>query len=542
MSTRALFVLAFLLSVPTFAQPDWSIGARVPTPRSNPYSWKDGEFHTRQREGRLHTLHYPVEISGSLIPWEPFRKFLDEPADSPFREFVQKLLQGLSQLRSSDDLLSRAGLLHDPEEPSENSPWDWNRIPVSPHATGRLGASLFESQGAKALTMSCASCHAADLFGKKVLGLSNRFPRSNEFFIRGHQAMALLGPRAFRRLMDATPEETRLLERTRFHMQFIGAKHPATLGLDTSLAQVALSLARRGADPYATLDPKAAKHPREEVLEYFTADSKPAVWWNLKYKNRWLSDGSVLSGNPILTNFLWNEIGRGTDLHLLESWIERNTLTIEDLTGAVFSTQAPRFTDFFPAERISLTRAQRGEKLFLARCAGCHGTYEKAWSEPGSETLSPSARLETRLVRYFEETPIYDVGTDPQRRLGMRSLEKLNALAVSQRHGIVVKAQAGYVPPPLVGIWARWPYFHNNSVPTLCAVLSTQKERPVTYYARAANDPSLDYDSECGGYPATRGDRAHRFDTRKPGLTNSGHEFVFSDEERKSLVQFLLTL
>lgn len=529
--------------MPASAAPDWSEGARVRTPRSNPYGWGQAEFPVRQREGRLHALHYPVEISGSLIPWEPFRAFLDEPADSPWRELVQKLLQGISKLRSSDDLLARAGLLRDPEEPTEDSPWDWNRIPVSAHATGRLGASLFESQGARALTMSCASCHAADLFGKKVLGLTNRFPRSNEFFIRGRQAMTVLGPRAFRRLMDATPEEARLLERTRFHMQFIGAKRPATLGLDTSLAQVALSLARRADTPYADLDPKAAKHPRPEMLEHQTADSKPAVWWNLKYKNRWLSDGSVLSGNPILTNFLWNEIGRGTDLHALESWIERNARAIEDLTGAVFSTQAPRFTDFFPAEEISLVRAQRGEKLFLARCSGCHGTYEKAWSDPDSTALPLSTQLETRLVRYFEDTPVHDVGTDSQRRIGMRSLEKLNALAISQRHGITVKAQPGYVPPPLVGIWARYPYFHNNSAPTLCAVLSTQKERPVTYYARAPIDPASDYDIACGGYPAAlKGERALRFDTRKPGLSNTGHEFTLSDEERGDLVQFLLTL
>jgi hypothetical protein len=134
------------------------------------------------------------------------------------------------------------------------------------------------------------------------------------------------------------------------------------------------------------------------------------------------------------------------------------------------------------------------------------------------------------------------VGTDPQRRLGMRSLEQLNSLEISKRHGIRVEPQAGYVPPPLVGIWARWPYFHNNSAPTLCAVLSTQKERPVTYYARAADDPQEDYDSECGGYPGRKGEKPLRFDTRKPGLSNAGHEFEFSEQDRRDLVQFLLTL
>jgi len=44
------------------------------------------------------------------------------------------------------------------------------------------------------------------------------------------------------------------------------------------------------------------------------ADSKPAVWWGLKYKNRWLSDGSVVSGNPIFTNIIWNELVTLNDL------------------------------------------------------------------------------------------------------------------------------------------------------------------------------------------------------------------------------------
>lgn len=76
-------------------------------------------------------------------------------------------------------------------------------------------------------------------------------------------------------------------------------------------------------------DRKDAKHPRETPLDHFIADSKPAVWWNVKYKTRWLSDGSVMSGNPILTNFLWNELGRGVDLVELANWVRKNPEIIE---------------------------------------------------------------------------------------------------------------------------------------------------------------------------------------------------------------------
>ena len=33
-------------------------------------------------------------------------------------------------------------------------------------------------------TFSCAACHSSNLFGKTVLGMTNRFPKANEFFIK----------------------------------------------------------------------------------------------------------------------------------------------------------------------------------------------------------------------------------------------------------------------------------------------------------------------------------------------------------------------
>ena len=140
----------------------------------------------------------------------------------------------------------------------------------------------------------------------------------------------------------------------------------------------------------------------------------------------------------------------------------------------------------------------------------------------------------------------------------MKSLERLNELQISKNQGIVVQAQEGYVPPPLVGIWARWPYFHNNSIPTLCALLIRADKRPKTYVAGPPINANRDFDSECNGYPL--GIKAPRdwnintdylFDTRSNGLSNSGHdEGIFlrdgqellSAEDKSDLIQFLQTL
>lgn len=501
--------------------PDWSRDAEIPVGgRGNPYGFAPEVLSQNVRAGRLHALHYPVEISGVQLPFEPLRRTIERVA-------------------RFDDLEARFGLLAYPESEGLGPyfvPFVDGRRPAH-----RMGATITETARGPSFTVSCAQCHTGSLFGRKVIGLTNRFPRANEMFVHGLALAPHVTPSVFKALTGATAEETEMFRDSRRALAFVGAKKPVQLGLDTSLAQVALSLAKRDDDAWAS---RTKPRKREEPLKRFVADSKPAVWWNLKYKNRWLSDGSIVSGNPIFTNFLWNEIGRGTDLHELQEWFDRNETTIEELTTAVFASEAPRFTDFFPAETFPIDAAMRGEKIFEKKCSRCHGHYEKAWSRPTAAVLTMREKLETTNVVYANR--VVDVGTDPQRYQGMRSLMKLNALEISKRNGIVVEAQEGYVPPPLVGIWARWPYFHNNSVPTLCAVLSPPPSRPSTYWAREAIDPSRDFDRDCNGYPSSKPPAAKaelRFDTAKPGSSNRGHDVgPFTAAERSDLIRFLQTL
>jgi hypothetical protein len=353
----------------------------------------------------------------------------------------------------------------------------------------------------KLFTMSCATCHSDKLFGQTILGMSKRFPRANLFFIKGRDAGAAYNRGLVQLYTGASDDEMDYVDRSVANIRSVGLKEPLVLGLDTSLAQVALSLDKREADPWASKSIYYEAHPRPDILDHSPGDSKPAVWWNLKYKNRWLSDGSVVSGNPIHTNLLWNEIGRGTDLKELSQWFDSNEDVIQELTTLTFSIEAPRFEEFFPAELIDETSARRGEATFSRYCGRCHGQYVKNWSQPGFETASWSERIKTFLVKYPEQTKVEDVGTDPNRYLSMQSLEKLNALEISQRNSIVVRAQTGYVPPPLVGVWARWPYLHNNSVPSLCALLTPAKDRPKNYYGGMPIDKARDFDLQCNGYP-----------------------------------------
>lgn len=552
------FCLLFgLLNPLAKASPDWSAGAIISEPRSNIYDLSPLDLEKNKLQGKLHAQVYPVSVTGALPPYKPVRRLIEEQNQNPFRQWIQQIIRGLSGYNRFKDVLVHLGL-HDYPASGDQGVYSAPYPKELLHAEELMGFGIIERNGAQGFTFSCAACHSANLFGKTVLGMTNRFPRANEFFIKAQKIVSVTNPYLFQMYTGATDAERELYDISKEHLRFVGLKQPIALGLDTSLAQVALSLNRRAQDDYASYSDEFADYPRSDVfLDNNPADSKPAVWWNVKYKNRWLSDGSVLSGNPIFTNIIWNELGRGVDLKELELWLSNNAQTIQELTTAVFSSEAPLITDFVPAEKIEIGRAKLGEVIFNNNCAKCHGYYDKNWSLSGAENLSLKDQLKTANVRYKETTHVLDVGTDAYRRLGMKSLEQLNNLAISKKNGIVIKAQNGYVPPPLVGIWARWPYFHNNSVPSLCAVLTRSQNRPVTYYSGEANNINTDFDLECNGYPAAGKvphqwkTSEHLYDTRKKGMSNSGHDEkifvkdgqeILSPEEKRNLIVYLQTL
>jgi hypothetical protein len=543
-----LFVFLLLASSSLLAEPDWSKEATLAgtdakwsdQPRTNIYTLSVEEWQKKNKLGLKHAFFYPVTTTQLLIPYEALTNFFSSNPSDPIRGILWQFARDLSHYQSIDDVFKWVGVHSFPEESTQRFPDMWPDLSAE-EKNLPMGATLIEKNGVQGLTFSCAACHSADLFGVKVIGLTNRFPRANEFFRLGKKAAPLVNAHLFQALFKLGPEERKMFQNSKAALQSTGVKEPQTLGLDTSLAQVALSLARRNQDEYATASPVFSTFPRQQPLDQKIADSKPAVWWNLKYKTRWLSDGSVVQGNPILTNFLWNEIGRGSDLKQFEGWLNQNEKLIKDLTSAVFASEAPRYIDFFPHHKINIELAKKGETHFKQNCQACHGVYEKDWST----TL-------TTKVWYHKKTPVIDVGTDPGRYEGMGYFAKeLNQLKISKTMKTIVEAQKGYVPPPLVGIWARYPYLHNNSVPSLCALLSSPSSRPTKYVAGPAVDKETDYDHDCLGYPevahapeAWKKNPDYWYDSQKEGLSNQGHAkgIDLSSQEKKELIEFLKTL
>lgn len=538
---------------------DWSENAVIPagTNRANIYNLDAETLEKMKTEGYKHAMNYPVTVTGLLIPYQPLINFFNTDSNNPLKKLILQMGKNYTGFKNETELYEWIGLSQ------INSP-DATGIYKMPYPNGKkdqfyVGAGLVKTANGLGLTFSCFACHSASLFGTTVMGLTNKRPHANKFFHMARGVVPYIPNSIFKAGTNATAGEVLMFDRTKKNLVSVGASVPEVLGLDTSLPQVALSLARRNDDDYATKSKIFESFPRQNDLDSFVSDSKPLPWWNLKYKTHWLADASIVAGNPILTNILWNEIGRGADLHELENWMKTNQKTIDELTVAAFATEAPRWTDFFPASTINLERAKKGQLVFSNRCQKCHGEYQKAWSGQNASDLNDVDVLGTTKIVYFERTPTKDVDTDSQRFEAIKAFsDSLNGLSISKWMKTTVVPQAGYVPPPLVGIWSRYPYLHNNSIPNLCALLTRPENRPKTFVQGPAVNRETDYDKECVGYPV--GDKIPKawlqdieatFVAGKGGLSNLGHSKAFigdqgeellTPDDKLNLINFLKTL
>lgn len=555
----AIIFSLFTLNANAEYTADWSDNAIIPEGlnRANIYNLDSETLETMKIAGQKHAMVYPVTVTGLLIPYRPLLNFFNTETNNPLKKLVLQLGKMRAGFKSESELYEWLGL-------SKFNSANATGIYKMPYPNGKpdqfyVGAGLIHTPNGDGLTFSCFSCHSSNLFGTTVMGLTNKRPHANRFFHMARGIVPNIPNALFKLGTKATASEVLMFDKTKKNLVSVAAVVPQVLGLDTSLPQVALSLARREDDEFATKSKVYESFPRQNELETFVADSKPLPWWNLKYKTHWLADGSIVAGNPILTNILWNELGRGADLHDLENWMKENKKTIDELTVAAFSSEAPRFTDFFPASAINLERAKKGEQVYNNRCQKCHGEYQKAWNGPAASELNDVEILATTKVIYHEKTPVKDVGTDPQRYIGVKYFaDALNNLAISKWMKTTVVPQEGYVPPPLVGIWARYPYLHNNSIPNLCALLTKPENRPKTFVQGPAINRETDYDKDCVGYPigskipaSWLNDKEAVFVAGKKGLSNLGHsksiigdngEELLTPDDKINLINYLKTL
>jgi hypothetical protein len=115
----------------------------------------------------------------------------------------------------------------------------------------------------------------------------------------------------------------------------------------------------------------------------------------------------------------------------------------------------------------------------------------------------------------------------------------------------------GYIAPRLEGVWARFPYLHNASVPSLRAMLTDPKERPTCFSLADAGEESRFDRNDVGLTVPDKDSFEHVilkglaiagardvYYTRRVGQSNEGHAFGTNlpAADKDALIEYLKCL
>lgn len=266
--------------------------------------------------------------------------------------------------------------------------------------------------------------------------------------------------------------------------------------------------------------------PRKDPLpmgDFKDSDLDAIPWWHFKKKTALYTDGALKGDfvRPIMQFTMGEPNGEK-----IRSWEN----DFKDIVAYLKTIQPPKYPFAIDAKL-----ATEGQQVFAKTCASCHGTY-------GANSKYPNKVI-----------PLEVVGTDDVRLKGLTKEFRtyINKTWFAQNNSHTEEDPKGYVAPPLDGIWASAPYFHNGSVPTVYGVL-TQAARP-KYFRRIG--AAKEYDQKNLGLKVELLDapaapnlapEAQRriIDTTKQGLGNQGHPFGFklSEKEKWQVIEYLKTL
>ena len=380
---------------------------------------------------------------------------------------------------------------HKLEKPDASAIRDRYGLFAAPYENGELPMGLRRRNGdSKHVVLDCLICHGGSLLGRSYVGLPNTANDLQPLFRDLTKASGL-----------QPPPELIAVNRTR------GLTNAGALGV--------LFIAFRNADLSPRSVPLALgwhKHP----------DLDAPAWWLLKKKQTMYCDGGMAA-----------ESTRSIMQFMLVPGRPREIVTAaepvwDDIRRFILSVEPPKYP--FP---IDDAKAAKGKAIFNERCARCHGTY------------GPNGVYPNKIV------PIGEIGTDRVRFDAITDAARnhYNKTWYGEKHP--AKKTAGYQAPPLDGVWATAPYFHNGSVPTVYHVLNS-KARPKCY-RRKPPDERSSFDSIRLGWryddvppPVRFGKSEDRglYDARRFGAGVEGHPFGddLADQERFAVVEYLKTL
>ena len=235
---------------------------------------------------------------------------------------------------------------------------------------------------------------------------------------------------------------------------------------------------------------------------------------------------------------LWNQKPReGMHLH----WDGNNTSVDErNLSASLGAGVTPVTVDHGSLQRvhdwiwtlpppkypfsINAVRCARGKSIFDHECGSCHSF---GGSKTGTvENIASIGTDTARLNSYTYAFATAQASLYPESQYRFTHFSKTD----------------GYANQPLDGIWARAPYLHNGSVPSLADLLKNPADRP-KQFVRGYDV----YDQQKVGFvqdtPEARRS-GFLYDTSIPGNGNGGHLFgtKLTNDQKQDLIEFMKTL
>ena len=345
-------------------------------------------------------------------------------------------------------------------------------------------------------TMNCLACHQGKVAGRVIPGAPNSLFALETLTEDIRQAKARLGKKPTRMEIGSL-------------FMPLGTSIGTTNAVNFGVALMARRDAQLNVLPLA-MPPRMVHH-----------DHDAPAWWLLKKKRYIYSDAFAEKGHRALMQFL---LIKENGPERFRKW-EKD---YADILAWIESLEAPRY----PFE-VDAGLAAKGEHTFTLSCARCHGTY-------GEHPTYPE-----------KVVPIDEVDTD---RTRLEALSRVHREAYAKSWFADFGAQktiaepVGYLAPPLDGIWASAPYFHNGSVPTLWHVLYPDV-RPAVWLRSEDG-----YDQQRVGLevqaldsvPAdlSPAEKRRYFNSHVRGKSASGHPFAdeLDDAEKQALLEYLKTL
>ena len=396
-----------------------------------------------------------------------------------------------------------------PPEPNQTLPGrnDLNRdLPY-------MLTSHITAENVRLVHSNCLLCHAAFFNDQLIIGLGNEFLDFTEDpSINAEQLGAYIDEDSEAR------EWKKWADRIAAISPYIQTD---TVGVNPAVNMTFALIAHR--------DPLTLRWSEEPLIE--PPPNKPLPvsvppWWRLKKKNA----------------LFYSTEGRGDHARIMMLGETLCTDSIEearridrlapDIRAFLTTLEAPEYPF-----SVNSDRAAKGRVLFEQNCSRCHGTYDDRPSYPN-------------LVFGYTE-----IGTDPELAKFFTAPENARFIRWASQSFYFENSSSGaapgYIAPPLDGIWATAPFFHNGSVPTIAGVLDSASRPQFWLYPEKPSEfdqdtlgwrhQVLDY-----GKHAARNHREWKrlYDTTAKGYSNAGHTYgdQLSPAQRRTLIEYLKTL